>query len=64
VCLFADGKAYERDVWAVFPHPHRAHLPARVSAFVEHLAASLRAEELRPPRRRADRGDAARKVAR
>lgn len=41
VQLFPDCDAYDRGVWAVYPH--RAHLPARVSAFVEHLAGTLRA---------------------
>jgi len=42
VRLFADCDAYDRSVFAVYPH--RAHLPARVSAFVTHLIAELRAE--------------------
>lgn len=40
VRLFADCDAYDRPIWALYPH--RAHLPARVAAFVEHLAAILR----------------------
>jgi len=48
VRLFASAPSYERDVWAVFPHPHRAHLPARSSAFVAHLEKLLRAETARP----------------
>ncbi|MEW6272775.1 MAG: LysR family transcriptional regulator [Thermodesulfobacteriota bacterium] len=44
VRLFPDGKAWERGVWAVYPHPQRAHVPARVSAFVEHVGAVLARE--------------------
>jgi DNA-binding transcriptional LysR family regulator len=38
--LFPDCDAYDRGIWAVYPQ--RAHLPARVAAFVEHVAATVR----------------------
>lgn len=60
VRLLGEDGAYERDVWAIHPHPHRSQVPARVRAFVEHLSAVLRSASTPAPRRGRGRGRRAR----
>ncbi|HEY8514587.1 MAG TPA: LysR family transcriptional regulator [Candidatus Binatia bacterium] len=50
VQLLGEDAVYERDVWAIHPHPHRSQVPARVRAFLEHLSEALRSACAPAPR--------------